>query len=97
MDFAGGADTRIRCRLCASSFDVSHQTRALHCAAGAGQRLRRAVAHINQLLAQRDVIDKFAAQGADPAPWSPEHFAKVLRADIVKWAKVVKDSGATLD
>ena len=54
-------------------------------------------ADINQLLAQRDVIDKFAAQGAEPAPWTPEHFAKMLRADIVKWAKVVKDSGATLD
>ena len=52
---------------------------------------------INKLLTQRDVIDRFAGQGAEPAPWSPEHFAKVLRADIVKWAKVVKESGATLD
>ena len=52
---------------------------------------------INKLLVQRDVIDKFAGQGAEPAPWSPEHFTKVLRADMVKWAKVVKDSGATLD
>lgn len=54
-------------------------------------------ADINKLLAQKDVAEKFAAQGAEPAPWSPEHFAKVLRADIVRWAKVVKDSGATLD
>ena len=54
-------------------------------------------ADINKLLAQKDVAEKFAGQGAEPAPWSPEHFAKVLRADIVKWAKVVKDSGATLD
>jgi tripartite-type tricarboxylate transporter receptor subunit TctC len=54
-------------------------------------------ADINKLLVQKDVAEKFAAQGADPAPWSPEQFAKVLRADIVKWTKVVKDSGATLD
>ena len=46
---------------------------------------------------QKDVAERFAAQGADPAPWSTEQFAKVIRADIVKWAKVVKDSGATLD
>lgn len=52
---------------------------------------------INQLLIQRDVAERFAGQGAIPAPWSPEQFVKVLREDIVKWAKVVKDSGATLD
>ena len=54
-------------------------------------------ADINKLLTQKDVAERFAAQGADPAPWSTEQFAKVIRADIVKWAKVVKDSGATLD
>ncbi len=54
-------------------------------------------ADINKLLTQKDVAEHFAAQGADPAPWSTEQFAKVIRADIVKWAKVVKDSGATLD
>ena len=54
-------------------------------------------ADINQLLVQKDVIDRFTGLGMEPAPWSPEQFTKVLRADIVKWAKVVKDSGATLD
>ena len=54
-------------------------------------------ADINKLLGQKDIAEKFAAQGADPAPWSTDQFAKVIRADIVKWAKVVKDSGATLD
>ena len=54
-------------------------------------------ADINQLLTQKDVIDRFAGQGAELAPWSPEQFAKVLRADMVKWAKVVRESGATLD
>ena len=54
-------------------------------------------ADVNKLLAQKDVADRFAGQGVDPAPWSTDHFAKVIRADIVKWAKVVKDSGAMLD
>ena len=52
---------------------------------------------INKLLGQKDIAEKFAAQGADPAPWSTDQFAKVIRSDIVKWVKVVKDSGATLD
>ena len=54
-------------------------------------------ADINQLLTQKDVVERFAAQGMVPAPWTPEQFTKELRADIVKWAKVVKESGATLD
>jgi hypothetical protein len=28
---------------------------------------------------------------------TPEQFGQIMRADMVKWAKVVKDSGATLD
>lgn len=52
---------------------------------------------VNRLLGQKDIAERFASQGADPAPWSTEHFSKVIRADIVKWAKVVKESGATLD
>ncbi len=54
-------------------------------------------ADINKLLGQKDIAEKFAAQGADPAPWSTDQFAKVIRADLGKWTKVVKDSGATLD
>ena len=52
---------------------------------------------INKLLVQKDVAERFAGQGAEPAPWTPEQFAKVIRSDIVKWGKVVRDSGATLD
>jgi tripartite-type tricarboxylate transporter receptor subunit TctC len=66
--------------------------------AGAPQAaVQKSNADINKLLTQRDVAERFAGQGADPAPWSTDHFAKVIRADIVKWAKVVKESGATLD
>lgn len=59
--------------------------------------VQKANADINKLLAQRDVAERFAGQGAEPAPWSTDQFARVIRADIVKWAKVVKESGATLD
>ena len=59
--------------------------------------IRKVNAQINQLLQTRDVADRFASQGAEPYPLSPAEFSKVLRADIVRWAKVVKESGATID
>jgi tripartite-type tricarboxylate transporter receptor subunit TctC len=39
----------------------------------------------------------WAEQGADPGGMPPEDFAKLIRSEIVKWAKVVKDSGAQVD
>jgi tripartite-type tricarboxylate transporter receptor subunit TctC len=35
--------------------------------------------------------------GADPAHETPEQFGAFIRAELVKWAKVIKDSGATAD
>ena len=38
--------------------------------------------------------EQFGVQGLEPVPTSPEAFGKILRADIEKWAKVIKASGA---
>lgn len=38
---------------------------------------------------------KLVQQGADPVGSTPEEFATYMRAETVKWAKVVKASGAT--
>jgi tripartite-type tricarboxylate transporter receptor subunit TctC len=52
---------------------------------------------VNEILKSRDVMDRFAAQGAEPYVTDPQQFASVLRADIVKWGQVVKASGASVD
>ena len=54
-------------------------------------------ADINAVLKQKDTAEKFAAQGAEVAESTPEQFAATLRADIVKWDKIVRDSGAKID
>jgi tripartite-type tricarboxylate transporter receptor subunit TctC len=36
--------------------------------------------------------DRFANEGLTPAPGTPGDFAKVVRRDIEKWIKVVKDA-----
>jgi tripartite-type tricarboxylate transporter receptor subunit TctC len=45
-------------------------------------------------MARPHVQESWAAQGAVPMPMSPSDFDKFLRADIEKWAHVVKVSGA---
>lgn len=61
------------------------------------QVVRKINADVNEVLKSKEVIDKFAAQGAEPYLTEPQQFATVLRADIVKWGQVVKASGASVD
>ena len=46
---------------------------------------------------QPDLKKIWAEQGADPGGMPPDEFAKLIRSEITKWAKVVKDSGAKVD
>jgi tripartite-type tricarboxylate transporter receptor subunit TctC len=54
-------------------------------------------ADVDAILRTREMIDFLAAQGAEPLITSPEEFLKMLQADIVKWDKVVKSAGVTLN
>jgi tripartite-type tricarboxylate transporter receptor subunit TctC len=44
-----------------------------------------------------DAKDKLAAVGCEPFKTTPEQFAAIVRDDLPRWAKIVKDSGATVD
>ena len=48
-------------------------------------------------LAAPDLRTKFGELGMDIVGSSPEQLAAIIRKDIPKWAKVIKDSGAKLD
>lgn len=48
-------------------------------------------------LNSKDVKDKLALQGAEPFVNDPEQFAAMLKTQMPKWAKIVKESGATID
>jgi tripartite-type tricarboxylate transporter receptor subunit TctC len=51
-------------------------------------------AEIIRILRMPDVQQRFFELGADPVGNTPEQFGAYIQAEIVKWAKVVKDSGA---
>ena len=53
-------------------------------------------------LAAKDLRDKLEQQGVEMAgpperPVTPDQFAALLNEDIVKWARIVKSSGASVD
>lgn len=54
-------------------------------------------AEIAKALGAKDLQDKMAAQGAEPAANTPEQFAALIREELPKWAAAVKASGARVD
>jgi tripartite-type tricarboxylate transporter receptor subunit TctC len=48
-------------------------------------------------LKRPDMKERMAAYGADVIAGTPQEFAAYMKADLVKWAKVVKASGARVD
>jgi len=59
--------------------------------------VRKASADIAALLADKAFAQQFSDMGVDPVASTPEDFDRRIRADIAKWAPVVKSSGATVD
>ncbi|MBC7779181.1 MAG: tripartite tricarboxylate transporter substrate binding protein [Proteobacteria bacterium] len=52
---------------------------------------------LRKIVALPEVREFYAQQGADPVGAGPEDFARVIRADLPKWEKVVRQSGAKVD
>lgn len=48
-------------------------------------------------VASKEVQDQLAAQGCEVFFGTPAQFAALIRSDLPKWARIVKESGARLD
>lgn len=59
--------------------------------------LTRLHKEIIRILNQPDVRERILADGSEPVGSTPEEFRKYMLADLAKWAKLVKESGAKLD
>jgi tripartite-type tricarboxylate transporter receptor subunit TctC len=78
-------------------FEVSSWYGYFAPAATPKQVIAKVNADMQVILASPEMRTKLAPLGAEPAPTTPESFSKYVRAEIDKWAKVVKDSGAKAD
>jgi tripartite-type tricarboxylate transporter receptor subunit TctC len=54
-------------------------------------------ADITKALSQPDVKKRLFEEGAEAMPTTPEQFGKMLKAEIAKWTKVVKDANIKAD
>ena len=52
---------------------------------------------VNRAINLPDMKERFAQQGATPAPGTADEFSALIRTEIVKWGKVVKASGAKVE
>lgn len=52
---------------------------------------------VNKVLALPEVKEKIAAEGGGPIGGTPQEFARFLAAELPRWAKLVKESGAAID
>ena len=52
---------------------------------------------IAKALESKEVQERLAGVGCEPFESTPEQFSQLLRDDLPRWAKIVKDSGATID
>jgi tripartite-type tricarboxylate transporter receptor subunit TctC len=52
---------------------------------------------ISKLASRAEVKEAWAKQAVDPIVMSPQEFDKFIRAEIAKWAEVVRVSGAKVE
>lgn len=52
---------------------------------------------VGKMLSAPEMRERFASLGAEPHAMTPQQFARLIPAEITKWAKVVKESGAHVD
>ena len=52
---------------------------------------------IVKAVANPDTAERLAAEGANPSAGTPEQFGNFIRSEIVRWGKVIKATGTTID
>lgn len=59
--------------------------------------VQRLNAEITGVLRSPEVRERFATAGLEPLPSTPEELGALMKSETQKWARVIKESGATVD
>jgi tripartite-type tricarboxylate transporter receptor subunit TctC len=59
--------------------------------------LEKLSSQVDKTLREPAIIEKLARQGVEPYYYGPQEFAALVRAEIPKWAKVIKDAGVRIE
>jgi tripartite-type tricarboxylate transporter receptor subunit TctC len=59
--------------------------------------IQRLNAESIRIINSPDVSDKFVKQGVEPRTGTPEQFGDLVKSEVVRWAKVIKDAGIRAD
>lgn len=62
-----------------------------------GAILRKLQAEVSRIVQLPEIGQRFAAEGAEPVASQPDEFGSMLKTEISKWAKVIKETGARPD
>jgi tripartite-type tricarboxylate transporter receptor subunit TctC len=89
MEQAGGPSLR--------GYEASSWFGLLAPAGTAPDVVARIQQEVSKSLAKPEIKEKLLSQGAIPGGNTPAEFAKMIDAEIAKWAQVVKNSGAKVD
>ncbi len=78
-------------------FDTSSWQAVLVPAKTPASLIRRLHQDFVKVIALPDIRARFAELGMEPVGNTPKELAAVIQSDLLKWAKVIKDSGAKAD
>ena len=59
--------------------------------------IARLNAEFNKALQNPELRKKLGDEGADAAGGTPEQFAALIKDEVPRWGKIVKESGAKVD
>lgn len=61
------------------------------------EAVKRMHAEISEILKEEDVRKRFASLGAEPGQLSQEEFVTYVHDEMDKWARIIKESGTSVD
>ena len=59
--------------------------------------VKRLNEELNAALASPDIKELLAREGASPRPGTPEDFGKLIRSDITRWNRLIKDANIQIE